>query len=219
MKFNMLIIAMLCIVLFVVPIFKGVSFAEPPPSVGTSYSRDKPNPISTDTSVITPMLNPVDNQDFIDPKIDKSSVWNNSNRTNVSLTFKILNESTGKIDKVNYKDFVKGAICAEMPPDFQLEAMKSQGICALTYALYNQKMNGNSTSPASSEYDFSADPENWKVYVTKDIAQKRYGDKFEQYWTKISEAANAIDNIVMVYNSEPILAAYHSTSSGYTEDA
>lgn len=208
MKFNVLIVFLMCIVLFVLPILKGrQTILNPPKPAVSDVASPEPEQIPKEqTTVVQPT--------------QTDNVWNTTDKSKVSLSFKILDETTGKVVKVDYRDFVKGAICAEMPPDFSMEAMKAQGVCALTYALYNQKMKGDALSPAQSAgADFSADPGNWKVYVTEKDAKERYGDKFEAYWSKISEAAEAVDSIVMVYESQPILAAYHSTSSGYTESS
>ena len=56
-------------------------------------------------------------------------------------------------------------------------------------------------------------------YMTEEMARERYGDQFELYWSKICEAADSTLGYVLTYDGQPILAAYHSTSNGETEDA
>ena len=46
-----------------------------------------------------------------------------------------------------------------------------------------------------------------------------YGDKADEYWKKCSDAVDAVIGKVMLYEDEPIAAAFHSTSSGKTESA
>ncbi len=133
--------------------------------------------------------------------------------------FDILNLQTGKIEHVSEKDYVIGAVCAEMPPTFHPEALKAQAVSAHTYALKMKKEQQKKPDPELKGADFSADPINWKKYVTKEIAQKKFGDKFEQYWGKIVSAVNDVTDIVMLYDDEPIIAAYHAISSGITESA
>lgn len=133
--------------------------------------------------------------------------------------FEILNLQTGKIEHVSEKDYVIGAVCAEMPPTFHPEALKAQAVSAHTYALKMKKEQQQNPDPDLKGADFSADPLNWKKYVTKEIAQKKFGDKFEQYWGKIFSAVNDVTDIVMLYDDEPIIAAYHAISSGITESA
>lgn len=134
-------------------------------------------------------------------------------------SFKILNENTGKVEEVSIRDYVRGAVCAEMPPDFALEALKSQAVAAHTYALRLQQEQKSSPNEKLQGADFSARPEDWLVYTTEELARKRYGDKFEQYWSKICQAADEVVDEILLYEEQPIVAAYHSMSAGKTEDA
>lgn len=130
--------------------------------------------------------------------------------------FRILDRSTGEIREVAVKDYVQGAVCSEMPATFHLEALKSQAVSAHTWALYCQKQ----AQEKGSDYDFSADPSHWQGYVTKEQAQKRFGDSFEEYWAKITEATEAVwKEILLDPNGTPVVAAYHAISSGKTESA
>lgn len=130
-------------------------------------------------------------------------------------TFNILNRTTGKIDTVTVKDYVRGALSAEMPPSFQTEALKAQAVSAHTYALNMQK----EAEKVGRDYDFSADPSDWKGYVTEAQAKERFGKYFEEYWGKLSKAADSVCGKIMVYDDEPIAAAYHAISAGTTEAA
>ena len=48
---------------------------------------------------------------------------------------------------------------------------------------------------------------------------ERYPDLGETYWEKIKNAVDEVASTVLVYQEEPILAAYHSMSAGATEFA
>lgn len=134
-------------------------------------------------------------------------------------TFKILNENTGKVEEVSIRDYVRGAVCAEMPPDFALEALKAQAVAAHTYALRLQQEQKSSPNEKLKGADFSARPQDWLVYTTEEQARERFGDKFEQYWQKICQAADEVVDEILLYEEQPIVAAYHSMSAGKTEDA
>lgn len=129
--------------------------------------------------------------------------------------FRILDEKSGKVLKVSAQDYVRGAVAAELPPTFHPEALKAQAVAAHTYALYKREQaraNGEKT-------DFSADPENWNVFTTEKQFRERYGDLADTYWNTICQAADEAAGYVLTYDGEPIVAAYHSMSSGQTEDA
>lgn len=130
--------------------------------------------------------------------------------------FRILDRSSGKIREVSVKDYVTGAVCSEMPATFSSEALKAQAVSAHTWALYCQ----GQAEKNGQDYDFSADPENWQGYVTKEQAKERFGEHFSEYWGKVSRAADEVwEEIAVDSDGEPIVAAYHAISSGRTESA
>lgn len=130
--------------------------------------------------------------------------------------FRILDRSRGEIREVSVKDYVTGAVCSEMPATFSSEALKAQAVSAHTWALYCQ----GQAEKNGQDYDFSADPENWQGYVTKEQAKERFGEYFSEYWGKVSRAADEVwEEIAVDSDGEPIVAAYHAISSGRTESA
>lgn len=133
--------------------------------------------------------------------------------------FRILDERTGKVFEVNAPDYVRGSLAAEMPPTFHPEALKAQAVAAHTYALRLREKNRAASDESLKGADFSADPENWKSYTTEQRFRERYGDLADAYWKAICDAADAVYPYLLTYEGEPIVAAYHSMSSGTTEDA
>ena len=55
--------------------------------------------------------------------------------------FRILDDRTGKVFEVSARDYVRGALAAEMPPTFHPEALKAQAVAAHTYALRLREQN------------------------------------------------------------------------------
>ena len=124
--------------------------------------------------------------------------------------------SSGEVESLSLEDFALGALCSEMPATFEPEALKAQAISARTWALYQRRLRELSGGDGP---DFEADPENWKGYVTREQAEERFGQKFEEYWAALSQAAEATKGQILCYQGEPIAAAYHAISAGQTEDA
>ncbi len=133
--------------------------------------------------------------------------------------FNIYDISTGLIERVSVRDYVIGAVAAEMPVTFHTEALKAQAVASHSYALRLSYDNLKSPDSALMGGDFAADPTNRKGYMTKAVAEEFYGEDFSIHWDKISQAVDAVLGDVMVYNEQPIVAAYHSTSTGVTEAA
>ncbi len=195
-------IALFAVMMFLVPLLAltgekpDVQFLDSPNAYGASSQTQQQNQSSQ-------------------PQQQKEPV-NPSDTISVSgENFRVLNEQTGKILEVSPKEYVRGALAAEMPPTFHPEAMKAQAVAAHTYALCRREQaraNGEKS-------DFSADPENWKVYTTEKLFRERYEDLADTYWKAICQAADGVAGYILTYEGEPIVAAYHSMSSGKTEDA
>lgn len=73
--------------------------------------------------------------------------------------FRILDDRTGKVFEVSARDYVRGALAAEMPPTFHPEALKAQAVAAHTYALRLREQNRAAPDESLKGADFSADPQ------------------------------------------------------------
>lgn len=130
-------------------------------------------------------------------------------------SFRILDESTQQVLTVSDTDFLYGAIVTEMGPASEPEALKAQAVAAYTYysRLRKQAQEKNTAS------DFTADPQNWKVYVTKEQMQQRWGDQFQGYYDKLTTVVNDVAGKVLENDGELIDATYFAISSGKTESS
>lgn len=137
-------------------------------------------------------------------------------------TLKILDQSTGEVAELSLFEYTRSAIAAEMPADYHLEALKAQGTAALTYALHQaaaqRALPEELRDPALKGADFSADPGNRKGYMTEATARDFYGDRFDHSWNKITQAARTASRCVILWEGEPIAAAYHAISAGDTTE-
>ena len=118
--------------------------------------------------------------------------------------FKILNSATGQVETVSVRDYVRGAVAAELPATFHAEAMKAQAVAAHTWALHCALTQRENPDPALKGADFSADPDHLKGYARAE---------------DITTAADSVMDYVLLYDGEPIQAVYHSCSIGVTESA
>jgi stage II sporulation protein D len=116
----------------------------------------------------------------------------------------------GKTQRLPIEEYVKGVVAAEMPADFDIEALKAQAVAARTYALYQQERKGELT------VDFQTD----QAWLSKEELRRRWG-LFQSFrlWRKVSQAVEETKGEVLVWGGKPIFAAYHSTCGGHTEDA
>jgi stage II sporulation protein D len=106
------------------------------------------------------------------------------------------------INIVNIEEYLASVVPSEMPPSWNMEALKAQAIAARTYTYYHLTKKQNN----KSIYDLDATT-NFQVYKGI-IAEKESSTK----------AVRDTSGIIMTYNYTPILAYFHSTSGGKTSD-
>lgn len=111
-----------------------------------------------------------------------------------------------KIDE-KLENYVIGVVAGEMPINFPHEALKAQAVAARTYALRQIKTNPD------IDYDDIA-----QAYISIETMKKRWGNNFDENYEKIRTNVYATAGQILEYNNEPILAAFCSTTNGYTEE-
>lgn len=131
--------------------------------------------------------------------------------------FQVLDTSNGKVISVDDRTFLYGAIAAEMSPTAPAEALKAQGVAAYTY--YSRLRQQQRQKPDSSlnGADFSANPQSWQLYVTKEQMQSRWGGSFDANYALLAKAVDAVFGQVLKSDGELIDATYFAISSGMTE--
>lgn len=130
----------------------------------------------------------------------------------------IYNENTEKTTKLLLDDYIKGVVAAEMPARFDIEALKAQAVAARTYAI-NKSLKFNDSHPHHPEAALCTGI-HCQAYMSLEDLTSVHGEKWvEDYWSKIEEAVDATENLVIMYKGEIIEPLYHSTSGGMTEDS
>ncbi|MBR4627426.1 MAG: stage II sporulation protein D [Ruminococcus sp.] len=133
--------------------------------------------------------------------------------------YKVLDIASGEVMEVPVRDYVIGAVCAEMPASFSPEALKAQAVAAHTYAERQRIRERSSPTQELCGADFSNDVSRYQGYYTREQAEKFFGDRFEGSYARISAAVDDVLPYIITYCDEPIIPAFHSMSSGRTESA
>ena len=121
---------------------------------------------------------------------------------------------------MNTSQYLKEVVSAEMPADFNEEALKAQAVAARTYLLNRMNVHKNGTEvPEHKGADICTDATHCKAWIPEADRRTSWGDKADENWQKIANAVDATAGIIITYNSQPISAVFHSTSSGHTENA
>lgn len=107
------------------------------------------------------------------------------------------------------EEYVAGVVAAEMPAAFPLEALKAQAVAARTYEVRQMRAAGSSSVlyAVGQAYDDEA------------RQREKWGENYTAYAAKVRRAVRETAGEIMVYDGEPILAAFHAQSAGKTENA
>lgn len=135
--------------------------------------------------------------------------------------FRVLRVSTGKIDSLSSFDYVCGVVAAEMPAEYDTQALRAQAVAAFTYACYSRDYNKTHPSSASTVAgaDISDDFRHYQSYISRDEAKARWGSSFENEWGKIEQAVAAVQGNAVTYGGKPINALFFAVSPGRTESS
>lgn len=115
----------------------------------------------------------------------------------------------GKENTMNLNDYLIGVVAAEMPVNFNDEALKAQAVAARTFTLKKLEQD--------SKHIFNNTEQ---AYITKEKMEESWGsDNFAKNYNKIRSAVVDTNNEVVVYQEDLIEAVFHSTSAGMTQSA
>lgn len=124
-------------------------------------------------------------------------------------TVQVFSHITKKQEQMPMNEYIIGVVAAEMPAEYEIEALKAQALAAMSYTRYILKYKDS----------ISTDSNENQGYMTKDDMQKAWGENFDKNYKKIKSAVDAVSGLYLEYDGEPILAAYFAVSSGKTENA
>lgn len=114
---------------------------------------------------------------------------------------------------VDILEYLTGVVAAEIEPSYETEAIKAQAVAAHTLMIFKKSENNN------QGYDISDNSAVDQGYIDKNDRQKKWGDDFSKYESRVRDAIGKVLNKTITYNSKPILAVYCDTSGGKTESA
>ena len=128
-------------------------------------------------------------------------------------TVRLLHNETGEVETLEMDNYLYGVVSAEMPANFELEALKAQAIVARTYTAYKM-FKGSKHANA----DICDDSTCCQAWISKEDRLAKWNEAERQSnWDKIVTAVDTTKGKIITYNGEPINAFFHSNSGGSTE--
>ncbi len=133
--------------------------------------------------------------------------------------FRVMDTATGEVSTWDVRDFLIGTVACEMYATYHEEALKAQAVAAYTYYRYEQEQQRADPAASLKGADFSDVPGAFPDGYTTDGLRARWGDRFEEYYAKVSAAVDAVLGVTVTYDGAPARTVYHAISGGKTESA
>lgn len=128
---------------------------------------------------------------------------------------KLLHIKDNTIEELDIDEYLLGVVSAEMPADFEEEALKAQAVVARTYTIYMIEHNKGKHENA----DICDDSSCCQAWISKGDRLSRWDEeKRDNNWKKIERAVYSTAGKVATYNGDVIDAFFHSNSGGKTEE-
>ncbi|MEC0225779.1 stage II sporulation protein D [Paenibacillus alba] len=122
------------------------------------------------------------------------------------------------VETVPLEQYVKGVLAAEMPVEFELEALKAQAMAARTYVVRRVIEKDYSNMPVNDA--LVTDTTAHQAYLTEQELKEKWDKRsYEANMAKIDRAVNETKDMILTYEHKPINATFFSTSNGYTENS
>ncbi|MCR5663493.1 MAG: stage II sporulation protein D [Oscillospiraceae bacterium] len=118
----------------------------------------------------------------------------------------------GEIRELPLEEYLVGVVAAEMPAEFHVEALKAQAVAARSYTL------SCAASRKHGEADVCADYRCCQAWKSEEALRALWGEAADERLSKLRAAVEATAGEVLCWEDEPIVAAFHASSAGRTED-
>ena len=155
--------------------------------------------------------NSTENENKVEDKLEEKEKFEEYNYKTYG-TIKLLHTKTNEIEEVPLDTYLCNVVSAEMPVDFEKEALKAQAIVARTYTIYKIQTKKHENA------DICDDSTCCQAWISKEDRKLKWDENVrESNWKKIEECVYETKGKIITYEGKPINAFFHSNSGGKTE--
>jgi len=105
------------------------------------------------------------------------------------------------VNDLDLEEYLMGVIAAEVPPDWEFDALKAQAVASRTYAMYEKRMAGKRP-----------------YHILSTITSQVYNGVNGEHG-KAVKAVKETKGLILTYQGKVIPAFYHANCGGHTENA
>ncbi|RAP29639.1 hypothetical protein C2W64_03289 [Brevibacillus laterosporus] len=128
----------------------------------------------------------------------------------------VFRSKLNQIEKMPLETYIEGVVAAEMPAEFELEALKAQAMAARTY-IVRRLAEGNFQDVPKGAHVL--DTVRHQAFLGEVERKEMWGKQYEWKQNRIHQAVKGTLGKVLTYEGKPIDATFFSTSNGFTENA
>ena len=121
-----------------------------------------------------------------------------------------------QVVEMTMAEYLPGVVRGEMPASFHQQALDAQAVAERTFICYHMASGRKAEHP---DADVCMDYHCCNAYTSAQAAAEKWGDHAAEYEAKVQQAVRDTDGQVILYNGQPILAAFHSSSAGVTANS
>ncbi len=136
----------------------------------------------------------------------------------MSETVNVYIEETQEIRTLSWEEYLTGCLAAQIPLDYEQEALNAQAAAAMTYA-HRLIADLGDKKEIPPEADISDSSSLCQPYYTPEKCAEIYGGSYDEYLPALKAAARYGATHIITYENQPIYAVYHSVSAGKTNSA
>lgn len=118
-----------------------------------------------------------------------------------------------RVEKISLSEYLLGVLACEMDESYPTEALKAQAVAAHTLLLYRKAENSD------KNYDITDSYKTDQGYYTYEKRKEKYKASLPSLEKLLKQAVSEVKDEIIYYKNKPILAVYHDTSGGKTENA
>ena len=119
----------------------------------------------------------------------------------------------GTTQSMDLNTYLWSVVAAEMPAEFEQEALKAQAVAARTFALANTHKDNHPDADVCTDYACC------QAWISRADAEANWGSNAVEYSNRITTAVAETADEVVLYDGQPIQAAFHSSSGDTTQNA
>ena len=123
-----------------------------------------------------------------------------------------MDQSTGQTVTLPLREYLIGAVAAEMPVSWPDEALKAQAVAAHSYALYRRDHSSGENGAW-----FTADPARRQSCLTDAVLHSYWGTAYAANYARLSALVDTVQTQVLYYGDAPAGTSYFAMSNGRTE--